>query len=148
MAEKPIVSLVLSMVGAILLIISGLVIMAFIALITVFGLASEEAMGEIPIIGPIIAYLIGAVVERAIINLAPFGIGQIIIGILMFIGAVIMNSTSKSRIKRGSILVIIFSIIAIFFGGGFYIGTVLGIIGGIFGLLWKSPKKLPSHTSN
>ncbi|MEM2941358.1 MAG: hypothetical protein QW304_07420 [Thermoproteota archaeon] len=66
------------------------------------------------------------------------------IGILMLIGALMINSTSKSRVTMGSILVIIFSIIAVFIGGGFYyIGTILGIIGGILGLIWKPSAAIP-----
>ncbi|MBO3800597.1 MAG: hypothetical protein FGF52_06080 [Candidatus Brockarchaeota archaeon] len=140
MVEKPIFPLLLSMIGATLVIISGLVIVAFITLISVSALIMEEVIGEIPIIGSISAYLVGLVFEEIIISLAVFGICPIVIGILMFIGAVIMNSTNKSRVKRGSIIVIIFSIIAVFLGGGFYIGSILGIIGGILGLVWKPSK--------
>ncbi|MEM3746743.1 MAG: hypothetical protein QXN67_04640 [Thermoproteota archaeon] len=72
------------------------------------------------------------------------GLGSIVIGILMLIGAFMINSTSKSRVTMGSILVIIFSIIAVFIGGGFYyIGTILGIIGGILGLIWKPSPAIP-----
>ncbi|MBO3842792.1 MAG: hypothetical protein FGF48_10335 [Candidatus Brockarchaeota archaeon] len=41
------------------------------------------------------------------------GLGSIVIGILMLMGALMINSTSKSRVATGSILVIIFSIIAV-----------------------------------
>ncbi|MEM4427768.1 MAG: DUF6114 domain-containing protein [Zestosphaera sp.] len=51
-----------------------------------------------------------------------------------------MSLVTPGRVKTGSILVLIFSILSLFtVGGGFFIGFILGLIGGILGLTWKPP---------
>lgn len=59
----------------------------------------------------------------------------IVFAILVIIGAILIYMPGKEII--GGILVLIFSILSIFIGGGFFIGLILGIIGGILGILKK-----------
>ena len=59
----------------------------------------------------------------------------VIFAILVIIGAILIYIPGYVTI--GSILVIIFSILSIITGGGFFIGLILGIIGGILGLARK-----------
>ena len=59
----------------------------------------------------------------------------VILGVLVIIGAFLIYSAGKETI--GGILVIIFSIISIVIGGGFLLGLILGIIGGVLGLYKK-----------
>lgn len=64
-----------------------------------------------------------------------FGIG-LIISIVVIVGAILIYMPGKEMI--GGILVLIFSIISYFFtGGGFFIGLILGVIGGILGIMKK-----------
>jgi hypothetical protein len=68
------------------------------------------------------------------------GVLGIIWGIIALIGAIVMNNSNKSRVRTGSILVLVFSILS-WFGasGGFVAGFLLGVIGAILGLMWKPP---------
>jgi len=62
----------------------------------------------------------------------------IISGITILIGACIMYKKPNSK-KIGSIIVIIFSALGLAYGMGFsFIGSIIGIIGGIAGLVEKS----------
>jgi len=58
-----------------------------------------------------------------------------ILAILVIIGSYLVYMPGKETI--GSIIVIFFSIVSIVIGGGFFIGLILGIIGGILGLYKK-----------
>ncbi len=65
------------------------------------------------------------------------GIMGLVWGVLVLVGAIMMNSSNPSRVKTGAVLVLVFSIIS-WFGaaGGFVIGFILGLIGAILGLVW------------
>ena len=80
--------------------------------------------------------LLGGVIPSFITDLFT-GIASIgvIFAILVIIGAILIYIPGYRTI--GSILVIIFSILNIITGGGFFIGLILGIIGGILGLAKK-----------
>jgi hypothetical protein len=54
-------------------------------------------------------------------------------------GTVLMNSTSYTRVRTGSTLVLIASIIAFSTMWGFLIGSLLMFIGSILGLTWLPP---------
>jgi hypothetical protein len=62
------------------------------------------------------------------------GLG-IVFALIILFGAWLIYTPGKETL--GGILVLIFSIISIFTGGGFFIGLVLGIIGGALGLAKK-----------
>ncbi|MDH5482902.1 MAG: hypothetical protein OEY22_08500 [Candidatus Bathyarchaeota archaeon] len=63
------------------------------------------------------------------------GIG-LVMGIIVIVGAILIYMPGKETI--GGILVIVFSIISLFFtAGGLIIGLILGIIGGALGLAKK-----------
>jgi hypothetical protein len=99
------------------------------------------------ILGGIIPALLGSIIG-SLISLIPFinGLGGLIVavgmigliwGIIVFIGALMINSGDIGRVRIGSILVLIFSILS-WFGasGGFVLGFLFGLIGGIMGLAW------------
>jgi len=67
--------------------------------------------------------------------LETLGIITIVFAIILFIGAILIYMPGKELI--GGILVLVFSIISFFTGGGFIIGAILGIIGGALGLAKK-----------
>jgi hypothetical protein len=111
-------------------------------------------------IGGIIYLIVGIIVAAAaafigsIVGVAGYGVGGLAIasvgaiglvsGILMVVGAVMMNSSNKSKVRTGSVLVLLFTLIgAIFTLGGFLIGFILGLIGSIMGLVWKPSGVMP-----
>ena len=70
-------------------------------------------------------------------------------GAVMIIGSILMNSDTRSRVRTGAVLVLVFAIVgALFTAGGFFIGIILALIGSILGLMWKGPEptQLPSAT--
>ncbi|MCP8309494.1 MAG: hypothetical protein H3Z53_06535 [archaeon] len=124
MAEKPTAAYILSLIGAILILIGGiLTAIAFAWLGTLFvGIPGLEWLGGL--------FLIIVVV-------------QIIFGIIVLIGAMWINSTDRGKVRNGSIIVLIFSIIGLILGAGFFIGPILGLVGSILGLTWKPTEAPP-----
>jgi len=112
MVEKPTAAFALSLVGGIFILLGGIVYAA---------------------VGSIIAFLPFA--GAALVALGIFGL---ICGLLTILGAVWINSGETDKVRNGSILVLIFSILS-WFGaaGGFFLGFILGLIGAILGLTWK-----------
>ncbi len=121
MGEKPTAAFVLSLLAAIFIIIGGLF---YVALGLLAGSITD-------IIG------LGAWGY----SFAVLGVLGLVWGIITLIGAIMINSGVPSKVRTGSILVLIFSIIS-WFGaaGGFFIGFLLGLIGAILGLTWKPEK--------
>lgn len=119
MPEKPTAAFILSLLGAIFIIIGGLVYAIIFS-----------------IIGSIVSFIPG--MEGLGGTIAILGILGIVWGILTLVGAIMINSGDKSKVRTGSILVLIFSILS-WFGaaGGLFIGFLLGLIGSILGLTWN-----------
>ena len=119
MGEKPTAAFALSLVGAILMILGGLA----------YAILASIAGGFISIV-PGMEWLGGLLIIMGILGL--------IFGIIVLVGAIMIYSGERGKVRTGSILVLIFSILNLIFGGGgFYIGFILGLIGGILGLVWK-----------
>ncbi|MBI2172752.1 MAG: hypothetical protein HYT73_00890 [Candidatus Aenigmarchaeota archaeon] len=102
-------SFILSLIAGILVLINGLL---FAAMSAVFAFV------------PLLA-AVG--VAMTIVGL--------IFGILILVGAWLMQKPKNLTV--GSILVLVFSLISLSIGGGFIIGTILGVIGGALGLAKK-----------
>ena len=113
-------SFVLSLIAGVLILLGGI----FGAIVGIIGGAM---IGVIPGLG----WLGGLVIILGFLGL--------IFGIIVIVGAVMINSGERDRVKTGSIIVLIFSILSLFVGGtgGFIVGFILGLIGGILGLTWK-----------
>jgi hypothetical protein len=60
-------------------------------------------------------------------------------GILVIIGAALVNTGSPGKVKAGSIIGLIFGLLSLLFeiAGGLYIGFILVLVGAILGLTWK-----------
>ncbi|MCS7125343.1 MAG: hypothetical protein NZ929_00290 [Aigarchaeota archaeon] len=125
--DRPTAAFALSLIGGIFIIIGSLVT----ALVTVlFG----GVLMLIPFVGGLGALII------------VFGIIGLVFGIITLIGATMINSGDPSKVRTGSILVLIFSILSLLTGGGFIIGFILALIGSILGLTWK-PSEKPRYES-
>lgn len=70
-----------------------------------------------------------------------FGILGLIFGVIVIISAFMLNSKPHEHSTWGT-LIVIFSVLSIFGStmGGFGVGLILGIIGGILGITWKPPQ--------
>ena len=116
--DKPTAAFVLSLIGGVLIVICGL---GYAVLGAICGSLASMAPG-------------GGGAGAAIFIYMALGL---ISGVTVIAGAVMINKAEPDKVKKGSILVVVFSIVSLVSGGGFYIGTILGIIGGVLGLVWK-----------
>jgi len=59
-------------------------------------------------------------------------------GMIAIVGATMINSGLRDKVRTGSILVIVFSIVGGLFSGVIgIVGLILGLVGGILGLTWQ-----------
>jgi hypothetical protein len=77
----------------------------------------------------------GAIAAGFVGAIAAFGL---ICGIIVKMSAVLLRLKPNQRQTWG-ILVLVFSVLGFFGFGGFIVGSVLGIVGGIMTLRWKPP---------
>jgi hypothetical protein len=119
--EKPTAAFTVSLLAGIFILINGILIMAA---------SATPAIGI-----------------TKINFVALFGIGELIFGLIVMFGAIMINSDDPSKVRTGGIIVLIFSIISIIAGGGFLIGLILGLIGGILALTWKPSTQIPPPSS-
>jgi Family of unknown function (DUF6114) len=136
--EKPSLAFVLSLIGGILILLGGgmrLMIGSF----EFPGPYGFGMMGGFRGWGGMMGYgypgygygLMGGLGFRL------FGILGLIFGAIVVISAIMLNSKPQEHITWG-ILIAIFSVLSIFGGmGGFGIGLVLGLIGGVLAVIWK-----------
>ena len=83
----------------------------------------------------------GAIASGFVGAIAVFGL---ICGIIVTMSAVLMRLKPNQRQTWG-VLVLVFSVLGFFGFGGFIVGSVLGIVGGIMTLRWKpSPTGPPT----
>jgi hypothetical protein len=75
------------------------------------------------------------------------GLATVVLGIIMIIAAIIIGSAAASLVARpqlnvaGGSAIAFLSFMALFLGGGFVIGSVLGIIGGALAIIWHGGKR-------
>jgi len=109
-----IAAFILSLAAGIIIVING------ITLIVLAPEISEAFLVEL-----------GTDITDIIIGL---GIWGSINGAILIAGAWMIN---KGKMRNGGIIVLILSIIAFLTVSGFYIGSILGIVGGVFGIIAK-----------
>ncbi|MEM3737570.1 MAG: DUF6114 domain-containing protein [Candidatus Bathyarchaeia archaeon] len=73
------------------------------------------------------------------------GATGIIFGAIILIGAAILYRNPSHRTAWG-VIILVLSVISIATGGGFLVGAILGIVGGILALVWK-PKVATTPTT-
>jgi hypothetical protein len=71
------------------------------------------------------------------------GIVGLVFGVLIMVSAIMLNSRPEGHTTWGT-LIVIFSVLSVFGGmGGFGIGLVLGLIGGVLAIAWKPTQTQP-----
>lgn len=114
-AKRATIGFALSLIGGILILINGVALFAMSSILDQLGLGDMLSL-----VGLSLDYLGGV---------------MIVFAIIVFIGAWLIYTPGKEMI--GGILALIFSVISFIGGGGFALGAILGLIGGILGLLKK-----------
>ncbi len=116
MGDKPTAAMVLSLIGGIFVVLGG-ALLAFAGSI----IGSFNVTGAASASGTVLA----------------LGIVGLIMGIIMIVGAFMMYSKPTSA-KMWGVIVLILSIVSwVTAIGGFFIGFLLGLIGGILALTFK-----------
>lgn len=115
--EKATIGFILSLIGGILILVQGLLLL--LSFVVIWRIL-ENMMSNMKFLSGIITIL---------------GFITIVFGLIVVLGAILIYKPGNETI--GGILVLVFSIISFFIGGGFIVGTILGVIGGILGLLKK-----------
>ena len=118
MSEKPTAAFVVSLLAGIFILLGAIVMMALSSLLG--GL----------MIG------VGAGAAASVILL--YGVVGLIFAILVLVGAVMLWMKPQSHVAAG-VIILLFSLFSIISTGGFFIGLILGIIGGILAIIWKPP---------
>ncbi|MDW5562336.1 MAG: DUF6114 domain-containing protein [Methanomassiliicoccus sp.] len=79
----------------------------------------------------------------ALIDSLDIGLETVLIGIMLFLAGLIIDSSAASLVYRpdrrrsAGGMIILFSLISLFFGGGYIIGSILGMVGGILAITWR-----------
>ena len=134
-SKKPTVALYISLVAGILILINS----------SLLGVASYSLTQSIPgkggagIMGFLISILFGALVNifntvTGFLNTL-MAIG-VISGLIVIASAVMFYRNPVQKTMWG-ILILLFSSISMIVGGGFLIGLILGINGGILAIIWE-----------
>ena len=122
-ANYPSTAYILSLIGGILILISGLVDAATAAVV------GSAFLGLVPGISIILIVL---------------GVIALIFGLVVLYGALQLKSHPESA-RGWGILILIFSLISFIGGGGFVIGAILGLVGGILAMVWTPPTPAPGY---
>ncbi|MHB1708950.1 MAG: DUF6114 domain-containing protein [Thermoplasmataceae archaeon] len=111
--DKPVAAFVLSLIGGIFVLLGGIII---------------------AVLGAALTFFIGGIGGI-------YGLFGIIFGIIIIVGSAMLYSNPDKHTLWGAII-LVFSIVS-WFGsyGGFVIGFLLGLIGGILAMVWKPQTK-------
>ncbi|MEM4551808.1 MAG: hypothetical protein QXF92_03870 [Thermosphaera sp.] len=135
MSGKPTTAFALVLAGGILVIINS--ILELVVGLIIRGVNPGEVV-------PFPAGMALVMVQFLKIILIVLGVIGTIVGLLMIIAATQINSGEPGKVRTWSVIGIILSVISILVaGGGFYVGFILGLVGGILGLTWKPAEAAP-----
>jgi|SRR3972149_1463483 len=127
--EKPTAAFILSLVAGVFIVLGGV-------MISVIGYGSWGMMGDYG------GYRWGGMMSPGFGMMgSAFGIVGIlglIFGAIVIISAIMLNNKPEQHSTWGT-LIVLFSVLSIFGSamGGFGVGLVLGLIGGILAITWK-----------
>lgn len=132
--EKPTAAFILSLLGGIFILIGG-------GAMSMLG----SLMGNYGFGGMMGGYgrwsgMMGPAFGMMGLAFGVMGLVGLVFGAIVIISAIMLNKKPQEHTTWGT-LIIIFSAVSIFTGamGGFGIGLILGLIGGILAVTWKPP---------
>jgi hypothetical protein len=131
--KKPLTPFILSLIGGILILLGGVIV----SLWFIFGNASFGGFG----------YMISGFMDRwhGMMGSYEFSTGfmtglsliGLVSGTIVIIGAVMLNIRPAEHALWGTVI-LVFSTISFVSMGGFFVGAILGIIGGAFAISWRA----------
>ncbi|HVP94634.1 MAG TPA: hypothetical protein VMS89_05605 [Methanoregulaceae archaeon] len=119
--NRPAGAILLSSVGGLLVLVSGISIMMIGTFLSSISLVPGLTAGAI------------------IIAASVWGI---ICGLVMLIGSYLIRTRPRTTHTLWGILIFVFGLSSYFGGGGFFIGGILGIAGGLMAVRWDPDKVL------
>jgi len=126
--EYPRTGSILALAGSILMVLGGVLFLA----LSVFILPNLNYSNlKVP---PGITNMAG-LVSGAVGVVGVFGLAC---GIIVLASSVMLR-TNPSQHKTWGVLILVFSILSFVGLGGFVVGAILGVVGGIMTLTWKAP---------
>ena len=124
--QYPSTAFTLSLVAGTLMVVSGtLVVMAGLVIRTLLSLRAEGGFMGMMGFGPGPLWIFGGMILLGLIS-----------GIIVLVSA-IMVKRRPSEYNTWGVLILVFSVLSFFGFGGFFIGAILGIVGGALVLSWK-----------
>ena len=126
--NRPTVAVILSLIGGVLMLLGGAIFSFFS--FTGFGMMGgyrgmmDGYWGMMGRFG----FPFGFMMVFSLIGLVS--------GVLVIIGAVMLDIRPSERMAWGTVI-LAFSVISFLGMGGFFVGAILGIIGGAFALSWR-----------
>lgn len=121
---------ILSLIGGIIILVGSLITL----LLSAFGSPNGTYYG----MGPGMMGRLGFGFGYGSGWMLGLSIVALVCGILVLVGAVMLNTRPVERFTWG-IIVLIFSIVSLMGMGGYFIGAILGIAGGAIALSYRKP---------
>jgi hypothetical protein len=127
--ERPVTSFILSLIGGLIILIDGI-------LGSVWYLSGGASYGGFwgGMMGGWHGMMGGFGLSYG--YLTGFSVVGLVCGIIVVISAVMLNVQPAEHTSWG-IVIVVFSVVSFISMGGFFIGAILGIIGGAFALSWR-----------
>jgi MFS family permease len=141
MTEKssyPNVASIIALIGGILILLGGMLLTAVSAFVLPY-LTYTDVNPPPDLLPSGIPHLVSGMV-------GVMGVFGLISGVMVLASAVMVRLRPDHRETWG-ILMLVFSLLSFISLGGFILGALLGIVGGIMTLRWRPPKLLGSNES-
>jgi hypothetical protein len=132
--EKPTIAFLLSLIGGIFILLGGGVMSMF------GGFGGYGGYGMMGGFRGMMGHQYPSYGMMGWFGFGLFGVLGLIFGIIVIISAFMLNSKPQEHSTWGT-LIVIFSVLSVFGSmmGGFGVGLILGLIGGILAITWKPP---------
>ncbi len=127
---RPEAAFLLSLIGGILILLGSAVVMMWaLGGMLGWGGAMESMMGGY-------SGMMGGIGFSGTAFFGGMSLVGLVAGIVVLVGSVLLYSRPRQTSSWG-ILILVFSVLSLFGMGGFFIGAILGLVGGALALDWK-----------
>jgi|WetSurMetagenome_2_1015567.scaffolds.fasta_scaffold666268_1 hypothetical protein len=99
--------------------------------------------GVIMLVAGLFAIFFDAIYFAIVTDIPGIGLSFVLIGIMLIICSLFVSGAAASLLlkpelrKSAGVTIILFSLLALLFGGGWFVGAFLGLLGGIMAIFWK-----------